>query len=300
MREDGVLIWNVTAGCNMDCPYCFEGHNKPAHPNMGELDRRLNNLVNSISGVWELRLNGGELFDMPGFLDFFIPAILKKSQHKIAVLTNLTCSLEEVVKLSEMTKDRLSFFSSSLHLMTKNNVSKRLINTNPYEYLEKAKKVKQALNKNNPSVNYYVNCVLLPSKLELIKEFKAAYTEAGLPLFFQFLKTGLSPNLKPHIYSEEDLKKIEAIVGKEVTKNDLVNSAENFKGHNCHAGSKYLIINEEGKAYVCHAATSNQKHCLGNLSESKVNLFEKPIKCPYQLCTSGIPKIKGIIGSQTE
>ena len=294
MEENKVLIWNITGDCNQDCPYCLEGHDKPKHPTTEQTKIRLENLLESLEGIWELRLNGGEVFDMPGFLNYLVPTILNQSQHKIAVLTNLTY-LEDVFELSESTKDRLSFFSSSLHLITRKKGEKELIYTDPHEYLEKAKRIKETLARNNPHTPYYVNCVLLPSKLDEIKDFKPAYDQAGIPLFFQFLKTGVSPNLKPFKYSQEQLTLIEEITGLNLQKHESMNTAKSFRNHTCYAGVRYFIINEEGKAYTCHAALGDQEQFLGDISKGKLELRDKPLTCPHDICTTSIPKIKGIV-----
>ncbi len=289
------IIWNITGECNMDCPYCLEGRDKPLHPTRELSDRRLDNLLNSLKGIWELRLNGGEVFDMPGFLDHFVPKILNQSEHTMAVLTNFTYPIEDIVRLFDMSKERLSFFSSSLHLVNRKKGERKANHTDPYEYLKKAKEVKKALAEHCPGLEYHVNCVLLPRKLEIIREFKPAYDEAGIPIFFQFLKVGISPNLQPYNYNEEQLKIIRDITGKDVSEHRTVNSARSYKGCKCFSGMNYFVIDEEGNAYNCHGSLNNPQHYMGNISESKLELRDRPITCPYDICTTSIPIIKGIV-----
>ena len=162
------------------------------------------------------------------------------------------------------------------------------------DFIDKIKRLK------DKNFNIPVTMVIWPP---LIKEMDTIFKEFAdkeiyiLPRAF----TGIFKNKRyPESYTEEESKKLEfynQIYEKNKKPNSIkiikkdtsikTNKGKNrfygelsFQGAPCLAGSKHIVIHENGEVMKCFSNNSS----LGNIFKGKINLFDKPQICDSKKC----------------
>ncbi|HNC43769.1 MAG TPA: radical SAM protein, partial [Acidobacteriota bacterium] len=80
------IEWQTNGLCNYDCTYCIQSRKfRQGHPTDDELDRFLS-FFETLPGVWEIKMSGGEPFAFKGFMTRVIPG-LAGLRHRVSVLT---------------------------------------------------------------------------------------------------------------------------------------------------------------------------------------------------------------------
>lgn len=272
--------WQICGVCNYNCSYCIQSPpRRQGQPSKDELAGMIDFLA-TLPGCWEIKMTGGEPFASRHFLDFLLPELLRRTPHRLSLLTNLSASPKAIEAFAGLTRGRLGIVSASLHLDF----------TTVPAFLDRLRRLRDAAG-NGPA--FVVNSVLVPSRLPDLVHAREEVTRAGFSFYPQLMKVkgGLYP------YSEQDRKLIEAIIGDWATAEArrTANFAPSYEGRRCWAGAKYLVLGQDGEAWTCRTAKRHGQGRLGNASDGQATLRPGPEACPYPICPCAVPANRGMI-----
>jgi len=238
----------------------------------------LNRFSEHLPGSWQFYLCGsGEPFMTPKFLK--IVNRLVKMKHQVGVMTNFSASEEKIVEFCKITGNRLFEFSASMHLEY----------VNLKEFLQKAILVKQLVGD-----KFSVRSVARKGRLSELEKIGQSFRNKGIRFVLHLERDYIKNSIEePFVhYSHKERNIIRDFRGRFYDKNIL-----KFKGKSCWAGSKYLVINEEGDAYRCNPAQrfKADKGYLGNLLKGTFKLNKNPSVCRYRYCYCLQPIALGMI-----
>lgn len=272
-----VVNWNIVGGCNYRCTYCVQ---KPPQglggPTDVQLDRALETLA-ALPGTWEIKLSGGEPFLLPRLPE--VARLLARAGHRVSILTNLSPEIGTIAAFVEAAGDALRTFSCSLHREQVEEGS----------FLDKARIVKELLGA-HPKATFVVNSVLVPGRIAEAAASRTRFEAVGIKFYPQWMRV----QGQPADYSLEDLRRLEAAFG-DLRTSAGMNRGYGFKGHPCHAGSRYFIVHPKGDAFACYPAKRHGEGRLGNLFDGTFRLQDGPAPCPYDVCPCTVPQNRGIV-----
>lgn len=270
------IEWQTNGLCNYDCTYCIQSRKfRQGHPTDDELDRFLS-FFETLPGVWEIKMSGGEPFAFKGFMTRVIPG-LAGLRHRVSVLTNLSAPPAILRKFVDLVGDKLEIVSASLHLEY----------VTAEEFIEKAVLLRSWL---RPETSLVVNNVLVPGTLDQLIEVRQQIEEAGLRYFPQVMKTkhGVFP------YSASDQSRVVHLTGKNPTSREA-NLAPSYRGRLCWTGVEYFVLDQRGNAYSCRTAKRFGEGYLGNVLDGSFALKTEPARCTYSICPCTVPANRGMI-----
>ncbi|HJN72393.1 MAG TPA: hypothetical protein QGF58_00550 [Myxococcota bacterium] len=225
-------------------------------------------MFGSLPGRWEIKCSGGEAFAHPLFLQFAVPGLME-TDHDISVLTNFSASHTDLMRFAALTRGRLKVFSASLHLEF----------TTLRAFADKAAWFVAQL---DPEVDFVVNQVVLPSRLDEARRCRDELEDRGLRWFAQWLKVRGHP-----VDYDGD---IEALVGSRPA-----NRSPSFRGRPCFAGALYFTVDADGSAWSCRTAKRRDEGRMGNLLHGSVALGSGASPCPYDICPCTVPVNRGMV-----
>ena len=272
--------WQICGVCNYHCGYCIQSPaRRQGQPTKAELAAMIDFLV-TLPDRWEIKMTGGEPFASRHFLDFLLPELLRRTPHRVSLLTNLSASPQAIEHFARLSRGRLGIVSASLHLDF----------TTVAAFLERLCRLRDEA---GDGAAFVVNSVLVPSRLSDLVRAREAVTKTGFRFYPQLMKVkgGLHP------YTAEDRAIIESIVGDWDTAESqrTANFAPSYEGRRCWAGARYLVLAQDGQAWTCRTAKRDGQGQLGNASTRQVALREGPQPCPYPICPCAVPANRGMI-----
>lgn len=265
-REAGrnLLRWNLTPYCNYACSYCLTSIvRKEAKPTVLPIHfvDRYETLLNE---EWEISLEGlGEPFCAPDFYE--VVKELAKKNFFISISTNLSSSAKDIERFICLCGDYLVKIGASLHL----------------EYVD----IDEFLDK----VIYFNDYI--PGKIFV----KYVATRAGLRKI-KYVTKKLARHQIPILINAERIKdKNDLAHARTYTKKELeiIHSCTqtfwrdlSFEGRLCWTGCKHLVVQEDGRAYRCAPArTENaEKNCMGNIFDHDFKLYTDKKPCEIKNC----------------
>jgi hypothetical protein len=225
-------------------------------------------------------MTGGEPFASRHFLAHLLPNLLRRTPHRVSLLTNLSAGPEAIDRFAQLTRGRLGIVSASLHLDF----------TDAAAFLERLRRLREVA---GAGPKFVVNSVLVPDRLSALVAVAQAVTSAGFRFYPQLMKIdgGIYP------YSASDRALIERIVGEWETAEAerTANFAPSYEGRRCWAGARYLVLAQDGQAWACRTAKRHGQGRLGNTLASDVALRDGPQPCPYPICPCAVPANRGMI-----
>jgi hypothetical protein len=263
--------WQVAGACNYDCTYCIQSRRyRRGRPERDQLVRALD-FFGELPGTWEIKCSGGEAFAHPLFMELVVPGLMRRTPHRISVLTNFSASKRELMQFADLTRGRLSVFSASLHLEF----------TDYDEFGAKAEWFVTAL---EPSVDFVVNQVVLPGREDEAMRCRDALEARGIRWFAQLYKTdgGIAE------YPEADA--LVQLIGKRPA-----NRAPSYRGHMCWAGVDYFTVDKDGRAWSCRTAKRFDEGLLGNIYDGTMQRMTAPSPCTYDICPCTVPINRGMV-----
>lgn len=282
--------WQVVGQCNYDCSYCIQSRKHRVGINGNESLARaidwLATLPVDDAGPWEVKTTGGEPFSFRGFLDVVVPGLMERTPHHMSTLTNLSAPASTLQKFASLTRGRLRVVSASLHLE----------HTTPTQFLARLSALRDAV---DDDVRIVVNAVLVPDRLEVVREAQQAVEAAGFRFFPQLMK------VKGGVfaYSPQQWAQVKHIVGDldDAARTRSANLAPAYTGRHCWAGARYFVLTKEGDAYSCRTAKRHGEGFLGNVYattndvDDAVVLHPGARACPYTICPCATPANRGMI-----
>jgi MoaA/NifB/PqqE/SkfB family radical SAM enzyme len=272
--------WQICGVCNYRCSYCIQSTaRRQGQPSTDELTAMIDFLT-TLPDRWEIKMTGGEPFASRHFLDFLLPELLRRTPHRLSLLTNLSAPGEAIDQFARLSQGRLGIVSASLHLDF----------TTVEAFLARLCRLRDAA---GGGAAFVVNSVLVPSRLADLRRVRLKVTNAGFRFYPQLMKVkgGLHP------YSARERALIEEIVGDWETAEleRTANFAPSYEGRRCWAGARYLVLAQDGEAWSCRTAKRHGQGRLGNASERQVSLRSAPELCPYPICPCAVPANRGMI-----
>ena len=275
MRQP-TIEWQTNGVCNYDCSYCIQSRKyREGHPTDDEIDRFLAFFA-TLSGVWEIKMSGGEPFAFRGFLGRIVPG-LARLPHRVSVLTNLSAPLPALRRFVDLVGDKLAVVSASLHL----------------EYVTAEAFVERAVTLRSwlrPETALVVNNVLVPGTVESLDEVRRRVEREGLRYFPQLMKTKHGV----HRYDERESRAVVRLTGRNPTSRQA-NVAPSYRGRLCWSGVEYFVLDQRGDAWSCRTAKRFGEGYLGNAFDGTLRLNGAPAPCRYDICPCTVPANRGMI-----
>lgn len=270
------IEWQTNGVCNYDCSYCIQSRKyRTGHPSDADIDRFLA-FFGTLSGVWEIKMSGGEPFAFRAFMDRIVPG-LAILPHRVSVLTNLSAPIRHLRRFVDLVGDKLDVVSASLHLEY----------VQADEFIAKAVALRQML---RPETALVINSVLVPGTLDSLVGVRRAVEGAGLKYFPQVMKTKHGV----HEYPDSEQQRFVQLVGRDPTPRDA-NTAPSYRGTLCWTGVEYFVLDQQGNAWSCRTAKRFAEGYLGNVLDGSFALRQKPKPCTYDICPCTVPANRGMI-----
>jgi len=279
--------WQVGGHCNYDCSYCIQSRAyRVGQAEAGTVDAIMKGLA-SLPGRWDIKMSGGEPFASKRFMTDIVPRLVAETPHRVSVLTNFSAPKTILERFARLTGARLGVVSASLHLES----------VVAADFVEKAIWFRDLRHDLCPESSFVVNSVLVPGTIRQIFDIKAAVESAGLRWFPQFMKvkTGVFP------YDADEKRLIETLVD---ASHDpfAVNRAPSYRGHFCHAGAWYFVLDQRGHAWSCRTAkrfgtdpSEPEYSDLGSMVDGTFALRKKGAACGFDICPCTVPANRGIV-----
>lgn len=270
----GIIEWQLSGRCNYNCDYCSTKIHERRYPELEKYGDFINKLRQTLKGKWLIQLGGyGEPFAAPDFLK--IVEKLVSAGFYIGLVTNFSFPKKDFIKFCRLTKDRILYFNASFHLGQ----------ADLEEFISKVKNINLLV-----KIPIEVSIVAHPEKLSELIKAGQKLKQNKIPVIFQVERyNGHYKN-----YSPRQIEKLRRSFGRIyglIRKN-------NFKGLACPAGTNYFVLDNDGRAYVCHphrALTEKNKDIflksgyLGNILDGSFRLKNKKNICPFDICSCSTP-----------
>jgi organic radical activating enzyme len=269
------IEWQVAGACTYDCSYCIQSKRyRQGRPEKHALENLIA-VFSNLPGQWEIKCSGGEAFAHPLFMQLVVPELMRRTAHRISVLTNFSSSREELARFVELTHGRLSVFSASLHLEFADLDA----------FADKAQWLCSIL---EPSVRFVVNQVVLPDREDDAARAKAELEARGVRWFPQLYK------VKGGVFDYEHPERLVPLIGKRPSPKSA-NVAPSYFGRLCYAGVDYFVVDKDGGAWSCRTAKRSGQGYLGNLHAGALKRLSAASPCPYSICPCTVPANRGMI-----
>ncbi|MFM1572167.1 radical SAM protein [Helcococcus ovis] len=228
---------DVTARCNANCIFCFQGniHNEKGNLTLSDYKTLLNDLREM--GVYNLGFSGGEPFCREDFLD--ILDYSKKLGFRVSFITNgQLMKFSDIDKLYKINVDRVTISFHSLNRSTYNSIFGINKETS---YNRVLSNIKYILDKNIPIGIAVTVTKYNIDELEHIKNFFINLGVQEKYINFNMLLTGAKniEKLRPTIEQIERNKYL------------LNYNKKNSNGFLCSAGRISCSIDSRGNIYPC-------------------------------------------------
>ena len=271
MTRTPTIEWQVAGACNYDCSYCIQSRRyRRGRPERDQLINAIDFFA-ALPRTWEIKCSGGEAFAHPLFMELVVPGLMRRTPHRISVLTNFSASRSELMAFADMTRGRLAVFSASLHLEFT-------------ELAELADKAEWFVTMLEPSVGFVVNQVVLPGREAEAARCRDELEARGIRWFAQLYKTGGG------VAEYADPDALVRLIGRRPA-----NRAPSYRGHLCWAGIDYFTVDKDGRAWACRTAKRFDEGLLGNIYDGSMTRLSSPTPCRYDICPCTVPVNRGMI-----
>jgi len=260
--------WDIHWICNYRCPYCWfnekwdELKSQNIYLPLEKLIKFWQNIYFKYGKV-KISITGGEPFLYPEFNNL----IKELSQfHLIEIVTNLSCEIEEFLKLVNI--DNVEIRPSFHPLFADFD-----------EFLKKFLYIKKL--KPHQEVSY----VAWPPQIKDIKFYQDKFLKYGISMFLQPFYGEYNGKRYPDSYTEDQLKVIYPFLGNRGGKTFEVKNT-NTKGKICLSGVIYAVIQPNNKIFQCGGFSLNNdnKPIIGYLGDEDFRLLDEPNICNFDIC----------------
>jgi organic radical activating enzyme len=276
---EGVISWNINTACNYRCTYCTQRFKEDRGRWSRDTPRFLTAFAR-LPGRWEIKISGGEPFVHPTLEE--IVAGLAGLGHRIGVVTNFSASQDKLARFVEAADGRVSMFSCSLHLEYVDDID---------AFIEKASWLRAALcaraRPDLPVPSVHVTCVATRDNLPRLLELRTSFEAARLTFKIQPEKQ----DRDVVSYTPNERAQLLVLGGHNLT--GAITHA--FEGLPCWAGSRYFILDDEGRAFRCYPARRYRTELMGNFLSEDFRLADEPRPCVYRYCNCTVPIARGMM-----
>jgi MoaA/NifB/PqqE/SkfB family radical SAM enzyme len=277
--DEGVVSFNVNTACNYRCSYCTQRF-KEDRGRWARDTPRFVEAFGRLPGRWEIKISGGEPFVHPT-LDELVEGIAKLG-HRVGIVTNFSAARDKLLRFAVAARGRVSMVSCSLHLEYVDDVG---------AFIDKATWLKgELLARRDPSVpapSVHVTCVATRENLPRLEDLAARFAAASL--VFKVQPEKQSRDVID--YTPGEKRSLLALGGHNRT--GLIEPS--FEGLPCWAGSRYIIVDDQGVAYRCYPARRYKTERLGDFLSTGFRLADGPSPCLYRYCNCTVPIARGMM-----
>ena len=256
-KINGAVLWFINDICNYRCSYCFACRSSRAKVNNYRL--HLKAIEKHIPKNWRFNISGGgEPFVHPDF--FQIISGLARAGRRTGITTNLSSSLNDLLKFFKITENKLDFFIASLHLefITADSFLEKLI----------------IIREKTPFFkNFITVSVALPDKLSELAAISKRYNKHGIKLLLQRWQVGRKFFQYTKL-QDEIIKKNNYLIYKSVK-----NKSKNYfnKDRGCDSGFKSVLLSPNGSIFRCVPLAHKKTGYLGSIFQEKSFILKKKI-----------------------
>jgi len=255
--------------CNYRCTYCTQRFVDDRAQWASDLPRFVA-AFSALAGDWEIKLSGGEPFRHPDFIDAV--GDLSRAGLRVSVVTNFSSSSEDLERYAKVTAAKPGLLSASMHL----------------EYVDAGAFLEKLLWFDGVyDGSVCATAVATRANLPLLGELRSQFAAQGLRLKVQPEKQ----DRDVIDYSDAELAELLALGGH----NDTGAVAPSFRGLQCWAGARYLIVDHRGDAYRCYPSRRHRKEFLGNVLDGSLRLRNETRPCPYDYCNCTVPQHRSMM-----
>lgn len=280
---EGVVSWNINTSCNYRCDYCTQRF-KEDRDRLSRDTPRFLEAFSRLPGPWEVKLSGGEPFLHPDLEG--IAAGLAKIGHRVSIVTNFSATREKLEGFVAAAGGRVGVFSCSLHLPYVDGEEALEAFFQKAAWLQALLEAAHAggdLPRPRVSVTSVATRGALPRLADLARLSKAM----GIPFKVQPEKE----DREVIHYTAEEEEVILSLGGHNFTGRIV----HRFEGQPCWAGSRYFILDDEGKAYRCYPARRYRLESMNSFLSTDFRLADGPSPCLYPTCNCTVPIARGMM-----
>ena len=294
--------WHISLECNFNCRFCFiRGVRKTASRGYRDPKKILDGF-DRLGCTCLVNISGGEPFLYDDFVDLYA-ALSEK--HFICINTNL--SRDEVYRFADtIDPGRVGYLNCSVNIEERERCG--LVG----DYIEKLTLLKDR------GFSVLATYVMYPPYIERFGNDYAFFRSHGITLRPKVFRGRYGRNavfdipgmkriesrLAPHYpdsYTAEQKTMILDYIRRGAMEDRPAGRREDgytgrvldpglderfmtglpsFRGKYCAAGKSFIRVTPNGDVHRCHGGD----FFLGNLCEGTVTLFDKPVKCPFDVC----------------
>ena len=264
------IEWQITSRCNYRCEYCFQSKENTSDCSDDVVDKVLE-FTGSLGESWFIKLIGGEPFACKRFFEICEKLISQK--HTLALTTNFSYPKSDFEKLIDITGEKLTNITASLHLTQIKDIDEFIENCGWFERYKSEK------------TNFAVTSVLTEENFEHLKKIEQRLSKAGVQFRYQRIKL----SGKYCDYSEE----IEDYIADKLISNSENTFHFNSFGTKCYTGLYFFRILLNGNVVRCY--NSQPIYKLGNIAANTFRPFKKVMPCGSKECTCTTPANRNMI-----
>jgi MoaA/NifB/PqqE/SkfB family radical SAM enzyme len=264
------IEWRITDKCNYRCEYCFQSKHK-SRDCSDEVRRKVLDFTGSLGGGWFVKLIGGEPFVCGHFFDTCKELVAQG--HTLALTTNFSKGREDFERLVEITGDKLTGITASLHLSQVGSVA---------DFIEKCRWFESA---KHADTEFTVTSVLTEDNFEQLKAIEKQLKDNGVAFSYQRLKTDGA-------YAAYTTDIEEYVKDKFISNLENTYQMKSF-GTKCYTGMYFFRIMLSGNVLRCY--NSQPAFNLGSLVDGTFRPFNKPLPCMSRKCTCTTPANRNMI-----
>ena len=267
MNNSGKFIdFIITQKCTYRCKYCSQSKTEIKNQNhaTNETIEAFYNLLDQIEKDFEITITGGEAILHPKFYE--IISNIKEKEFKINLISNFSFDIDIYNKIFNILGNSLNRFDLSFHLDEIQDFDKTL---------EKLKLFIQNKPKTTETVLLIPIYNLTNEKENQIQKLIELANKNKINYDFQ------------HIRLLNKYQKNTPQEDKYFTKEKIEKSYSKL----CLAGSKSIVIYENGEAYRCYSSRFLKTNYLGNIKNKHFKLNNCAKVCTQKYCTCPKPKI---------
>jgi len=266
--------WQITSRCNYHCSYCCQGQRGVGQGEDAD-DKLIDGvfrLIDGLSGVWKIKLTGGEPLLHPRFLE--LCRRISERGHQVSVNTNFSLPWRYFEELLELTGTNLDYVVASLHQEQVKQLD---------GFLEKAVRFNR---RKRDETLFHVVTVCLEDSYKETKAIADRLESRGVAFALQPLK------------EHGRFVEYRSAEVRDFLRERVIDNADRCReflsyGTMCHAGHLFFQIDLNGAVSRCYGGQPFSY--LGNVKRGDCKLFRWAYPCLAQHCNCTVPANRGMI-----
>lgn len=274
-KYDIVCHWSINNFCNYRCEYCYiTSYKDNNNVNLYDAQEFSDGFDNS-NLVWHIRIDGGEPFFYPNFINLCAKLCNK---HYISLNTNL--SHKNIYDFGNIidAKKIITFKCSYHHREVKK-----------FDYIDSF--IEKYAFLKDKQFNVIVTVVFYPPYISEIKKQIDVFMQEGMTITGRVFRGLYNGRTYPDSYTQKEIIDIQEYLDPLDTY--FLNEGTSFVGLPCLAGKRFVKVDNLGNIERCGDINQN----LGNLFDRNIRLYKRSRPCTSKKC--GCPYIGYLVTYNT-